>query len=254
MYCKNCGKKLPEDARFCDRCNMSVRKKEGKMAQIESLKEERLARKKAGEIEDRLKKIKQVKRRRYTTVIYIIIGVIVVGFASFMISYCTNSEDNAFIKEEEFATQTPQATVAPTNDLDGVYNDDGYIEVTVHNTVFAYPDGFTKKNDDNGKILALHNASDQSEITVSKEITSLTAVKLMDKYRGEIENAKVTESLASESGYSITIESGNTVYHKKSYVTDGAELYYEYIYPADSPDALKHKDAIKYMDARFTVS
>ena len=59
MYCKNCGKELPDDARFCDKCNMSVRKKEGKMDMIEELKEERLARQKAHEIEARLKKISE---------------------------------------------------------------------------------------------------------------------------------------------------------------------------------------------------
>ena len=65
MYCKNCGKTLPDDARFCDKCNMSVRQEKGKMELIEELKEERLARKKAHEVEDRLKNIKKIRRKRH---------------------------------------------------------------------------------------------------------------------------------------------------------------------------------------------
>lgn len=251
MYCKNCGKKLPDDARFCDRCNMSVRKKEGKRAQIENLKEERLARKKAKAIEERLKNIKKVKRRRYTTVIYTIVGVILIGGISVLISYCANSGENAFIQEEEFATPTPEVTATPaaTEGTEGVYNADGYIEITVQNARFAYPDYFVENKNTEGKIIALKDRD--ATITVSKEITSLDAIALMEKYRDGIENAKAKDSLASSSGYSITVETGDMIYHKKSYVSNGAELYYEFIYPMDSAKAMEYEDAIKYMDEFF---
>lgn len=254
MYCKNCGKKLPDDARFCDRCNVSVRKKEGRRAQIENLKEERIARKKAKAIEERLKNIKKAKRRRYTTVIYTVVGVILLGGMSVLISYCANSGDNAFTQEEQFATPTPTVVPTPeaTPNLEGTYNADGYIEITVQNALFAYPETFSEDKNIEGKILALKDKDGDATITVSKEITSLDAIALMEKYRDGIENAKAKDSLASSSGYSITVEAGDMIYHKKSYVANGAELYYELAYPMDSAKAMEYEDAIKYMDEHFT--
>ncbi len=255
MYCKKCGKKLPDDARFCDRCNTSVRKKEGRRAQIESLKEERLARKKAKAIEERLKNIKKVRRRKYITTIYVALGIVILGGMSVLISYCANSRNNAFVTEEEFATPTPVATATPdTVDVVGVNNGEGYIEVVVQNSDFAYPDSFVAGKNPEGKLLVLKDKDGDATITLSKEITSLDAIALMEKYRDAIENAKAKDSLASSSGYSITIEAGDMIYHKKSYVSNGAELYYEFVYPMDSAKATDYENAIKYMDEFFKLA
>ncbi len=256
MYCKNCGKKLPDDARFCDRCNMSVRKKEGKRAQIENLKEERLARKKAKAIEERLKNIKKAKRRRYITTVYTVLGIVIIGGASVLISYCANSGSNAFTKEEEFITPAPVVTATPdTSGIgEGVDNGEGYIEITVQNADFAYPDTFQKGKNSEGKLLFLKDKDGDATIALSKEITSLDAISLMAKYRDGIENAKAKDSLASSSGYSITVEAGDKIYHKKSYVSNGAELYYEMVYPVDSPKATYYEETIIYMDNFFKTA
>lgn len=256
MYCKNCGKKLPDDARFCDRCNMSVRKKEGKQAQIENLKEERLARKKAQAIEERLKNIKKIKRRRYIMVVYAVLGIIFIGGLSVLISYCANSGENAFTKEEEFATPSPEVTLTPeiNNGTEKVYNADGYVEIAVQNAVFAYPKSFVEDKKQQSKMAVLTDENGDATITVSKEITSLDSKALMEKYRNGIENAKAIDSLANSSGYSITVEAGDTVYHKKSFVSNGAELYYEIVYPLNSTQAQEYDDAIKYMDEHFKLA
>ncbi len=256
MYCKKCGKKLPEDARFCDRCNTSVRKKEGKRAQIENLKEERIARKKAKAIEERLKNIKKARRRRYITTVYIVLGALILGGVSVLISYCANSRDNAFVTEEEFATQTPVPTVTPdtTGVIEGVNNGEGYIEVTVQNASFTYPETFVENKNTDGKIISLKDKEGDATLAVSKEITSLDAIALMEKYRDGIENAKAKDSLASSSGYSITVEAGDMIYHKKSFVSNGVELYYEFVYPIDSAKATDYENAIKYMDEFFRLA
>lgn len=256
MYCKKCGKKLPEDARFCDRCNTSVRKKEGKRAQIENLKEERIARKKAKAIEERLKNIKKARRRRYITTIYIVLGALILGGVSVLISYCANSRDNAFVTEEEFATQTPAPAVTPdtTGVINGVNNGAGYIEVAVQNSDFAYPEYFVRGESTDGKLLVVTDDDGGATVTLSKEITSLDAIALMEKYRDGIENAKAKDSLASSSGYSITVEAGDMIYHKKSFVSNGAELYYEFVYPIDSVKATDYENDIKYMDKFFKLA
>ena len=120
MYCKNCGKELPDNARFCDKCNMSVRKKEGKMDMIEELKEERLARKKAYEIEERLKKIKKVKRKRYRAVVLMILGVVAVWGAIVGFSFWNNYKDSTLrdAEPELKATEVPEATPEATEEGD----------------------------------------------------------------------------------------------------------------------------------------
>ena len=110
MYCKNCGKKLPDNARFCDRCNVSVRKKSDKMDLIGELKEERLARRKAKAVEERLKKIKKIKSRRRRLVFFVILGIIMLGVISgvFMyINYVKNSTFNQPIENAPVITDTP---------------------------------------------------------------------------------------------------------------------------------------------------
>lgn len=255
MYCKNCGRKLPEDARFCDRCNMSVRKKVGRRAQIQSLKEERLARKRAQEIEERRKNIIKAKRRKCLATVYVILGVLILGGVSILVSYCANSRNNAF-EPEEIVTQAPEPTVPPkaTGVIEGVNNGEGYIEVAVQNSYFAYPEEFVNGNNPEKKLLVLNENDGGATITFSKEITSHDAVALMEKYRDSIENAKAKDSLASSSGYSITVEAGDMIYHKKSYVSNGAELYYEFVYPKNSAKTLDYEIAIKYMDEHFKLA
>lgn len=119
MYCKNCGKKLPDDARFCDRCNMSVRKKSGKTDLIVELKEERLARRKAKAVEERLKKIKQIKRKRYSKAAVITAIIIGVGIIAAVAAYIQVilSGDGISV-EPEAVTASP--TLPPTPPPDAI--------------------------------------------------------------------------------------------------------------------------------------
>ena len=81
-YCKKCGKALPDNARFCDRCNTSVRQQSRKKALIDDLKEERLARQKAKEVEKRLRNIKKIRHRRIKLIIVAVIVLILLGVAA----------------------------------------------------------------------------------------------------------------------------------------------------------------------------
>ena len=109
MYCKNCGKTLAEDARFCDNCNMSVRKEKGKMDLIEELKEERLARKKAHEVEHRLRSIKKIRRKRYKIIMLIVLGIIAIWVGIFSMTFYNWWKDSSMRPSQ----QTPVATAAP---------------------------------------------------------------------------------------------------------------------------------------------
>lgn len=226
------------------------------MDMIENLKEERLARKKAKAIETRLKNIKKIKRRRYTTVIYAILAILAIGGVSVLVSYCANSGDNAFLEEPQYATEAPTdaPTPMPSEGIDAVLNSDGYLEVNIQNATFTYPEAFKNTGDTQGKMLVMGDTEGDATITVSKEITSHDAKSLMANYRDSIENAKALDSRAGSSGYSITVSAGDMIYHKKSYVSGGAELYYEIVYPANSKKASEYEAAIKYMDEHFVTS
>lgn len=223
---------------------------------IEELKEERLARRKAKAIEERLKNIKKVKRRRYKALIIFIIVIVFVGGASGMLSFViNNSKDSPFTQEPEYAeTPTPgkpsqqTATSTPQSETE---NSDEYTATSVANADFSYPKGFVKNSGNKKSLLALKTEDGEAEIVVNKETTSLTAKELMGAYRDSIANSKAVESLASMSGYTITLTAENVTYHKKSYVKDGTELYYEMKYPSDSEKRGEYEEYIEYMDSHF---
>ncbi len=251
MYCKNCGKKLPDNARFCDRCNMSVRKKEGKQDVIDELKEQRLARSKAKEIETRLRKIKRVKRKRHSIIIAFVAIVILAGGLSFAFSFMANSSDESpLAKQEEL--QTTQAPV--TTDKSDKLNADGYIEIKVSDAKFAYPASFEIDKTKKDCLLSLKDKSGDAWIIINKKATDKLPNELMSQYRDSIENAKAKESLASNSGYMITVTASGVIHHRKSFVKNGTELYYEMSYPSDSSKAIEYEECIRYIDEYFKAS
>lgn len=253
MYCKNCGKELPDNARFCDRCNMSVRKKEGKLEAIEELKEERLARNKAKAIEARFKKIQKVKRRRRNLVIGFVVFVILAGAVSVLSSYIfTRNSPTTLTKVEEYRqTQAPGSVKDQDSNDDKEVNSDGYISRTEYGVEFAYPRSFAESGV-TGK--TFKDTNGDGSITIEKKTAESGAVELMEEYRNNIKNAKVKDSLASASGYSITLTADDIVYHKKAAIADGAEVSYEMTYPTSSVHTQEYEKYIEYMDEHFKVS
>lgn len=250
MYCKNCGKKLSDSARFCDRCNMSVRKKEGKQHMIDELKEQRLARSKAKKIEDRLRKIKRVKRRRYNIIIAFIVTIVLAGGLSFAFSFMANrSEESPFNKHEQLQTTHIPVAAGQSDKL----NSDGYIEIKIANAKFAYPSSFSVDKTAKDCLLSVKDKSG-AKIIVNKKNTDKTSIELMSQYRDSIENAKAKQSLAGNNGYTITVTASGIIRHKKSIVKDGAELYYEIIYPSDSSKVGEYENYSQYIDEYFKVS
>ena len=251
MYCKNCGKSLPDNARFCDKCNMSVRKEKGKMDMIEELKEERLARKKAHEIEERLKKIKKIKRKRYNAIALIVLGVIAVWGTIVGVSYY-NSWKNSTLKDAqpelidtEKAEETPSVTDAPI--------DDDYLSLTLSDITIIYPKSFNRSEVDDSDCVASFS-DDEATITIDRETAIQTPNELMDKYYQSILNAVIDNdaSLATDEGYIVTITSGTKIYHKKALLKDGEVFSYEIVYPKDFAE--KYEEYTKYMDEHFTIS
>lgn len=269
MYCKNCGKKLPDNARFCDRCNTSVRKKEDKMNLIEELKEERLARRKAQDIEEKIKKIKKVRNKR-RRMIAMVVGVIIgMGALSGVIAYINYSRTSGINTTEiELRTEEPQPTLAQAVVIGGdmpsatpagtqeipvvsaVSSDNnpyGYTDTTVSGRAFAYPSNFDKEEKDT---VQLSLTDGEATITANKVITSLSPKELLRKYADDT-GGEDMGSIANNTTYSVTLRAGKYICHRKGISDGSSEIYYEIKYRADSENAAQYKADIEYMDDFF---
>lgn len=269
MYCKNCGKKLPDNARFCDRCNTSVRKKEDKMNLIEELKEERLARRKAQDIEEKIKEIKRVKNKKLRMIAMVIGAILGIGALSGVIVYINYSKTSGINTTEiELRTEEPQPTHAQavvigggsasampqtTQDIPVVSdvslgnNVHGYTDTTVSGRSFAYPSNFDKEEKDT---VQLSLTDGEATITANKVITSLSPKELLRKYADDMGGDDMG-SVANDTTYSVTLRAGNYICHRKGISDGSSEIYYEIKYRADSSNAAQYKADIEYMDEYF---
>ena len=261
MYCKKCGKLLPPGARFCDRCNTSVRSRSGKKDQIEDLKEERLARKKAKEVEERLRNIKKVRRKRLQIVLGIIITLVVLGIASAVASnilFTRNSVLNNPIEDvpdttEQVSEEMPTAIVVEGTATEAatakpVVNRDGYMEITKDGVSFAYPNSFTSDEDGEGSYMSLKDSMGDATIDVYKETASAkTETEAMKHYR-DSKGLTVTQATTSDGSYSVTGTKDDMTYHCFGHVENGIEFYYELKYPTAAAKAETYEAAAEYMD------
>lgn len=271
MYCKKCGKKLPDGARFCDRCNMSVRKQNGKKELIDELKEERLARRQAKAMEERLKKIKKVKSKRVKTAVTVVILIVLAGVLSavggwFMVNLDSKpiAQEEKRTKEPEEPTATPEIVTIGKPELEAVtptaepvatavpatLNTDGYYVVNLGGTEFAYPMNFKTDESGIGNLLSLCDPAGDAVLIVSKTATGSSAAELMKSYISGMAGVEM-ESEATGNGYEVSLKIGDEIYHKKSCVFDGYEIYYEINYPAGTEKRKQYIEAIAYMDDFF---
>lgn len=166
LYCKNCGKELKDDARFCDRCGQSVRRSQQsersvKARQIEELQRERIKRqrlmKAQEQREERVNNLKQQKKQQkrskkkknlkkrgpfFAWTLIVLFVIIVSAVVSFIVTSRT-SEDAIWKTKDasvelnattvptmqpsgDFIPATPMPTVSIARENKDVTDDDGY--------------------------------------------------------------------------------------------------------------------------------
>lgn len=255
MYCKNCGKRLPDGARFCDRCNTSVRKKSAKQELIDDLKEERLARRKAKAVEERFKKIKKMRHRRYKIITGVIIAFVLLGVISAIttnIIISKNSTFNSPIEDVPDVTEEPTATATPETAVS--LNSDGYIVTKILDTSFVYPSSFTDTNDSTSGFLSLVDSVGDAAMTAGEKTASETDAASAMKSYIDRNGLMVEKASTSDNCYFITGTSGDNRYHKCGCITNGAEIYYEFIYPLSSAKSSAYETNTEYMDSYFKAA
>lgn len=248
MYCKKCGKSLPNGARFCDRCNTSVRKKSGRQELIEDLKEERLARRKAKVVEERLKKIKKIKHKKFKLIVSSLVILIVLGIVSAVtanIIFSRTSTLNKAIDEVPDTTEEPAETEEPGQEI----NSDGYIVMPFYSGSFAYPSSFVPDGEADGTVLVLTDSFGDASLTAGMSAAPQTEPSAAMKSCIDTNGLISPKGAVSENTYSVTGKRGENTYHRFGRITDGEELYYELVYPAVSDDAAAYEEYAEYMDS-----
>lgn len=288
MYCKNCGRKLEEGTRFCDRCGQSVRQsqntgKEARQREIKELQEERrnrkqrLAEKEAKKDE---KKVVKHKKKKNGALIFFV-AVLLIMLVSAVTAYVIYSSGESPITGENSAavnipTSIPDAdatpvptaipTAQPSDDMPGnslktnkesVDADNSkYKRVYVTEDVeFAYPSSFTKTTSDNeNAVLALKESSDNAKITVyESEYPGGTASSLMKSFATKT-GGTLEYSRAGSNWYVVTINKNNTIHHRKYIITNNdSVIYYDFEYPSLSSSADQYEDYTEYMDEQLEL-
>ena len=248
-YCKKCGKALPDTARFCDRCNTSVRQQSRKKALIDDLKEERLARQKAKEVEQRLRNIKKLKHRRIKLVIGAVILLILLGVGSGVASNIIFSNSSPF---KNGLDAVPDITEEPTGTemarSGGGLNSDGYIETEISGKRFAYPPSFTAADGASAGALILTDSVGDAKLTAEYAATAQTDPGEAMKGCIDTNGLIAPSGSVSDNTYAVTGTRGESTYHRGGRIEDGRELYYELVYPTASVYAEKYKEYAAYID------
>lgn len=248
-YCKKCGKALPDTARFCDRCNTSVRQQSKKKALIDDLKEERLARQKAKEVEQRLRNIKKIKRRPIKLAVWAIIVLILLGVGSGVASNIIFSNSSSF---KNGLNAVPDITEAPSGtekaDSGSSLNSAGYIETVIAGERFAYPPSFTAGDSTAAGALILTDSVGDAKLTAEYAATAQTDPGEAMKSCIDTNGLIAPSGAVSDNTYAVTGTRGESTYHRSGRITGGRELYYELVYPTASVYAEKYKEYAEYMD------
>lgn len=289
MYCKNCGRELKDDMRFCDRCGQSVRQgnkneRAAKRDEIEALKKERLNRKKKmAELEAKKAEEKKLRRKQRKALqqnpkfIYISITILLVIVSS-VISYIVNTynsnsksweaQDNSVALNATSAptvepsdlgavpapTQTPLPTVAPEEENTDVVNADGYRVFEVSGkTSFPYPTAFSKKAVSDNVLLNLMDSVGGGSIVLKKDRATGKATEMMKEY-AQATGGVISYSRAGDNWYGVTVEKNNFIYHRKCLIIGNDVFYYDFQYDKNSASAVSYTEYISYMDTAFTAA
>lgn len=282
MYCKNCGKYLEEGTRFCDRCGQSVRKSANseqavRHQNIEELKEERLNRKKRlAELEAReamKNKRKQKRRKKNRGVTAFMVTVLLLAVVAIILSYsitrCSSEKkNNAGTNGEVTATQTPavsgivnnntvtntaspQTSQAPQNSAAPVVSDGEYRVFEINNVACPYPSDFSKKAVSGNEKLSLVDSVGGGIMSISQEQgVSDTPAELMKAY-ARTNGINPSYSLADKTGYTITSEKNNTVYHRKCIISGNTAIYYDFEYSSMSSSRARYEQCVAYIDSNM---
>ena len=266
MYCKKCGKKISDNARFCDRCGQPVpaQRPQPKKRELDSY--DRYRKKKMQKEAQR----RRQKKRVAVIVVWAIIIAVIVSVAGGLYAHnyiMKNAPDGVQAMPGVSPTPKPSETVEPTastaakseepDDSEGgsmnSASDEGcqiYID-NVYGFRCPYPSEFEVDNLSNQNTrLSLKDAEGGGRMIISYEKISDTdnGASLMRDYVGGI-GVSPEYNRAGENWYSVSFVRNGKVNHRKGIIINGTEhVYYDFTYDQLSDKKAKYEDYTDYID------
>ena len=282
MYCKKCGRKLREEARFCDYCGQSTKETRSQSAPKTTRTQ---SSSKARSEYEKNKKQRQIERERVQknrrTAFFLLLVAIVVaavlGFASYNMTK-TELDKEKQVTEE---TQTPKTTQEPIETEDDTEeektseatpkstetsqkteekNEKYYESVAKSCNIYRddrmdsircpYPESFEQgsKSNKNTVISLVDPLNDGAMMICSETVgTGKSASTLMKNYAEGV-GGSIKTSRAGDGWYEITFERNNKLNHRKAVVVDGLCVYYDFSYDVDSGESSSYEEYIEYID------
>ncbi len=284
MYCKKCGRKLRNEARFCDYCGQSTKETRTSSASKPSGTARSQSSSKARAEYDRNKKQRELERQKVqkkrTTALFLfliaIVAALVLGFASYNMTKTELDKEKGITTEETEApknteealeddeteeTEAPKKTSQPTETEKAEVKNEKYYEdiakkcniyrdSRTENIRCPYPESFEQgsKSNKNTVISLVDPLNDGSMMICSETVgTGKSASVLMKNYAAGV-GGSIKTSRAGEGWYEITFTRNNKINHRKAVVVDGVSVYYDFSYDVDSSEASSYEEYIEYID------
>ena len=269
MYCKKCGKKLPDSSRFCDRCGQPTYAPQKKSAQRRPAqpKHDSYDTYRKKKMQHEAQRRKQQRRTRNVAALAIVIAILAAIGAGFGTYYFTmknlNENKAATSSAQPSATASEAASEKPSESASEIAKatyDDGLSENNSDFDVYidksygfkcAYPSEFETGTLANSNTkLSLKDPKGDAEMLISCEKVSdsrTTSVLLRDYVKGI--GVEPDFNRAGDDWYSITFTRNGKINHRKAILLDKALfVYYDFTFAEGSDNKPKYTKYITYMD------
>lgn len=266
MYCKKCGKKLPDSSRFCDRCgqptNAAPKKSRPKQDAPKRRQNDSYDNYRKKKMQHEVQRRRRQRQTRIITVWAIIIAILVAVGAGFGAYYITmkNLTENKVTASPSPSASTSAASEAPSESAAAQKSEaaqdsdnsgcDIYIDKS-YGFKCAYPSDFETGTLANSNTkLSLKDPSGDGEMLISCEKVSESqtmSVLLRDYVKGI--GVEPDFNRAGDDWYTVTFTRNGKVNHRKAVLFDKALLvYYDFTFSEGSDNKAKYSGYITYID------
>lgn len=286
MYCKKCGRKLRNEARFCDHCGQSTKETRTQSTSKTTGARTQGSSKARSEYEKNKKQRQlereRVQKKRRTAFFLLLIAIVVaavLGFASYNMTKNELDKEKQTVEEtlkpenteetvktdteESEETETPSKnTPKPTEVSEKAEQKNEKYYETVANSCniyrddrmdsirCPYPESFEQgsKSNKNTVISLVDPLNDGAMMICAEAVgTGKSASVLMKNYAAGV-GGSIKTSRAGDGWYEISFERNNKINHRKAVIADGLCVYYNFSYDVDSSEASSYEEYIEYID------
>lgn len=288
MYCKKCGRKLRNEARFCDYCGQSTKetrtqstlKTSGTRTQSSSkTRSDYEKNKKQRQLER--ERVQKNRRTAFFLLLIAIVAAAVLGFASYNMTKTeldkekqgaeetlkpestekTVKKENEGLEDEAEET-TSENTPKPTEVTEKAEEkNDKYYETVakscnlyrddrMDNIRCPYPENFQQgsKANKNTVISLVDPLNDGSMMICAETVGAGKSASVLMKNYAAGIGGSIKTSRAGDGWYEISFERNNKLNHRKAVIIDGLCVYYDFSYDVDSSEASSYQEYIEYID------